>query len=56
MTVSVGAPQAILLSFYTMSFVISCFLHGQETTIRCWATALDIIVILALLTWGGFFS
>ncbi|MGN9233701.1 hypothetical protein ACTM8Z_00120 [Atopobiaceae bacterium HCP3S3_D6] len=56
MTVSIGAPQAILLAIYFMNLVINCVENGEQTTTHWWASAIALAVNLALLTWGGFFS
>lgn len=56
MSVNIGAPQAILLALYIMSFAINCVKDGEQSTTHWWASAISIAVELALLMWGGFFS
>ena len=56
MSVNIGAPQAILLSLYFVSLVLNCVENGKQTTTRWWASAINLAINLALLTWGGFFS
>ena len=56
MSVNIGAPQAILLVLYFMSLVINCVWDGRQTTTHWWSSAINLVISLALLTWGGFFS
>lgn len=56
MSVKIGVPQAIMLALYIMSFAINCVKDGEQTTIHWWASAINLAIDLALLTWGGFFS
>lgn len=56
MSVNIGVPQAIILTLYFASLVINCVKDGEQTTIHWWASAINLAIDLALLTWGGFFS
>lgn len=56
MLVNIGIPQAILLALFSMSLVINCVKDGEQTTTHWWASAINLVIDLALLTWGGFFS
>ena len=50
------APQIIVIVLYTASLVIGVSEHGnpREDT-NVWINIIGIIIMISLLTWGGFF-
>jgi succinate dehydrogenase/fumarate reductase cytochrome b subunit len=54
----VGIPQIIILSLYILSLGIHLAKHGTKRTgtYSFWGSLVTVIVLFALLYWGGFFG
>ena len=53
-----GIPQIILLSLYGIVLLIRANTHGQLRTgkYNFWYTLIDVVLVIGLLIWGGFFK
>ena len=57
MTLTLHAPQCIMLALILISIGISAALHGKEQPrYSIWTSLIGSGITFALLAWGGFFS
>lgn len=55
--ISIGWPEAILLTLYALGFAITCEEAGKPRgPYKPSTTLASIVISLGLLYWGGFFS
>ena len=53
-----GLPQIILIDLYVFSLGASLAQHGEIKTKKenFWTSLVSVVIVFALLIWGGFFS
>lgn len=54
---AIGIPQAVLLVLYGLSLAICIEQHGEpREPLNAWTSFVSMVIQLAILAWGGFFS
>ena len=54
---TIGIPQAVLLGLYGLSLILHIRDHGKPSEpTNAWAALASLVIQLAILAWGGFFS
>ena len=51
-----GWPQILILFLYGASWAISLAKNGQTTRYSAMSNTISVVILMALLWWGGFFS
>lgn len=57
LNLTIGIPQAVLLGLYGLSLASCIAQHGEpREPLNAWTSFVALVIQLAILAWGGFFS